>query len=171
MLHRAVPVRIDDVLIHAKDAQSYLKNLQQFFGILRERKLKLNARKCQLFTKQVRWRGMLIDGEGVEHDPERLSTLRVMPLPPTGAALQHFLCALNWLRDSVVDCARTVAPLTTELEHVMAERGRRMSQLSGAKVDWSKDEVVAFRNVLNMIGRCLGGRVGDCGHSGPRMEA
>uniref|UniRef100_H3H4R4 Reverse transcriptase/retrotransposon-derived protein RNase H-like domain-containing protein n=1 Tax=Phytophthora ramorum TaxID=164328 RepID=H3H4R4_PHYRM len=95
----------------------------------------------------------VIDGAGVEHDPERLAALRQMPLPPTGAALQHFLCALNWLRDSMVDYARTTAPLQEKLEHVMQSRGRRKAQLSGAVVEWSKEEAETFRKTLEMIER------------------
>ncbi|OWZ17725.1 hypothetical protein PHMEG_0008294 [Phytophthora megakarya] len=67
-----------------------------------------------------------------------------MPLPPTGAALKHFLCALNWLRDSMVDYAWTVAPLQEKLEQAMRERGRRKFQLSGATLDWTDDDMSAM---------------------------
>lgn len=93
----------------------------------------------------------MIDGSGVEHDPERLATLRLMALPPTGAARQHFLCALNWLRDSMIDYARTVVPLTRKLEAVMVERGRRKGQLAGANLEWSSDEAVDYQRALSMI--------------------
>ncbi|OWZ07165.1 LOW QUALITY PROTEIN: hypothetical protein PHMEG_00020479 [Phytophthora megakarya] len=118
---------------------SYLDNLEKFFSILRQRRLELNAKKCNLFPKRVKWCGMLIDGEGVEYVSARLVVLRKMPLPPTGAALQHFLCALNWLRDSMM------------LEKVMRERERRKPPLSGATVEWSADEQVAFRRILAMV--------------------
>eukprot|EP00644_Phytophthora_capsici_P012504 jgi/Phyca11/122030/e_gw1.46.463.1 len=91
LLFRSVLVWIDDVLLYAQSAGAFLENLERFFTILRQRKLKLNAKKCKLFAKRVKWCGKLIDGEGVAHDPERLAALRQMPLPPTGAALQHFL--------------------------------------------------------------------------------
>lgn len=53
MLHRAALVWIDNVLLHAHDARAYLRNLEDFFVILRTRRLKLNARKCALFAKRV----------------------------------------------------------------------------------------------------------------------
>eukprot|EP00644_Phytophthora_capsici_P012184 jgi/Phyca11/119395/e_gw1.38.469.1 len=153
LLFRSVLVWIDDVLLFAHTAGAYLENLEKFLAILRERRLKLNARKCKLFAKRVKWCGKLIDGTGVEHDPERLAALQQMPLPPTGAALQHFLCALNWLRDSMVDYARTTAPLQEKLEHVMQTRGRRKAQLSGATLEWNDEESEAFRKTLEMIER------------------
>ncbi|KAE8978399.1 hypothetical protein PR001_g24855 [Phytophthora rubi] len=153
LLFRSVFVWIDDVLLYARTAGEYLENLSAFFAILRQRKLKLNARKCKLFAKRVKWCGKVIDGEGVEHDPERLAALQQMPLLPTGAALQHFLCALNWLRDSMVDYARTTAPLQEKLERVMQSRGCRKAQLSGAILEWSDDEADAFRKTLEMVER------------------
>uniref|UniRef100_H3H0K0 Reverse transcriptase domain-containing protein n=1 Tax=Phytophthora ramorum TaxID=164328 RepID=H3H0K0_PHYRM len=153
LLFRNVLVWIDDVLLYACTAGAFLESLGKFFAILRQRKLKLNARKCKLFAKRVKWCGKVIDGAGVEHDPERLAALRQMPLPPTGAALQHFLCALNWLRDSMVDYARTTAPLQEKLERVMQSHGRRKAQLSGAVVEWSKEEAETFRKTLEMIER------------------
>lgn len=125
LLFRSVLVWIDDVLLYARSAGEFLENLEHFFSILRQRKPKLNTKKCKLFAKLVKWCGELIDGEDVAHDPERLAALRQMPVPPTEAALQHFPCALNWLRDSMVDNARTTAPLHEKLEQVMRARGRR----------------------------------------------
>eukprot|EP00644_Phytophthora_capsici_P017848 jgi/Phyca11/126311/e_gw1.62.258.1 len=152
-LFQSVLVWIDGVLVFSKTADAYLDNLKRFFAILRSHKLKLNAKKCKLFAKRVKWCGKLLDGEGVEHDPNRLAALRQMPLPPTGAALQHFLCALNWLRDSMVDYARITTPLQEKLEEVMRMGGRRKAQLTGASLEWNSAEVGAFRETLAMIER------------------
>ncbi|KAG3097848.1 hypothetical protein PI124_g16272 [Phytophthora idaei] len=73
LLFRSVLVWIDDVFPYARSAGDFLENLENFFSILRQRKLKLNAKEVKLFAKRVKWCGKLIDGEGVEHDPERLA--------------------------------------------------------------------------------------------------
>jgi hypothetical protein len=99
----------------------------------------------------VIWCGKLVDGEGFQYDPARLEALRGMPLPPTAAALQGFLCAINWLRESMVDYARLAGPLQEKLEKVMAARGRRKTQLAGVDLPWSKDEEAAFKVVLSML--------------------
>lgn len=96
---------------------------------------------------------MVIDGESVEHDSERLAALQQMPLPPTGTVLYHFLYALNWLRDSMVDYAHTTAPLQEKLERVIQSHGRRKAQLSRGILEWSDDEANAFRNTLEMVER------------------
>jgi transposase InsO family protein len=150
-LFDSVLVWIDDVLLFARDAADFVERLRVFFEILRRRNLKLNAKKCKIYAPKVIWCGKVIDGEGIEHDPARLAVLREMPLPPTAAALQHFLCAVNWLRESMVDYARTVGPLQAKLEKVMAKRGRKKKQLSGVILEWNKDDEAAFQVMLKLL--------------------
>ncbi|TDH66776.1 hypothetical protein CCR75_003351 [Bremia lactucae] len=119
--------------LFAKGPDEYLERLRQFFEILRNRRLKLNLRTCSFFIQWVIWCGKLIDETGIQYSPERLKTLQHMPQPPTGAALQNVQCAVNWLRDYMVDYARIVQPLQSKLEFVMSKRGRKKTQL--AEVD------------------------------------
>ncbi|OWY94650.1 Retroelement [Phytophthora megakarya] len=111
MLYHSLLVWVDDLLLFAKNAEEYLCKLRELFVVLRARRLKLNAKKCTLFSTSVVWCGKVIDGSGIQHSPDRLKALTDMQLPPTAAALQQFLCAANWLRDSMVDYARVVGPL------------------------------------------------------------
>ncbi|GMF16394.1 unnamed protein product [Phytophthora lilii] len=131
MLYTAVLIWIDGILLYARSKDEYLEKLEQFFVILRERGFKLNALKCRLFARSVRWCRNIVTGQEVKHDPSRLAALVDIELPPTAAALQQFLCAANWIRDTVVDFARVFAPLQHKLEAVMATRGRRRQQLTG----------------------------------------
>jgi transposase InsO family protein len=153
LLHVAVLIWIDDVILFAADAASYLQRLHQFLETLRVHNLKLNARKCTVFSREVVWCGRVISGQGIAHDPSRLAALRELQLPPTAADLQHFVCAMNWLHDSIVDFARLVEPLREKLEAVMAVRGRRKAQLRGALLTWSDDEILAFQTVLTATER------------------
>ncbi|KAE9042606.1 hypothetical protein PR002_g3826 [Phytophthora rubi] len=151
MLYDNLLVWIDDLLLFAKTPEEYLAKLREFFAVLRARRLKLNAKKCLLFSKQVTWCGKVVDGEGIRHSPERLEALVNLPLPPTAAALQQFLCAANWLRDSMVDYARTVHPLQAKLKDVMARRGRRKSQLAGVDLTWTDEDKDAFSAVVGLL--------------------
>lgn len=111
MLYRNLIVWIDDLLLFAASAEEFLHQLRCLFEVLRTRGLKLNANKCSLFSTRAEWCGRVFDGEGVTHSPRRIAALQEMQLPPTAAALQQFLCAANWLRESIVDFSRVVAPL------------------------------------------------------------
>eukprot|EP00644_Phytophthora_capsici_P019273 jgi/Phyca11/132444/e_gw1.167.22.1 len=153
MLYTAVLIWIDDILLFARSKDEYLNQLEKFFLILRERGLKLNALKCRLFARSVRWCGKIVTGQEVKHDPARLAALVEMELPPTAAALQQFLCAANWIRDTVVDFARVFSPLQHKLEAVMSTRGRRRQQLTGVDLTWTDKERVAFKSATAALAR------------------
>ncbi|POM60741.1 hypothetical protein PHPALM_30355 [Phytophthora palmivora] len=123
------PTRVpqDDLLLFARTAEHYLANLEQFFQVLRTRRLKLNAKKCVLFATKMTWCGKVVDGEGIQHSPERLKA------------------------DSLVDYARTIQPLQAKLEQVMARRGRRKSQLTGVDLEWPGDDAAAFKAAMDLI--------------------
>jgi hypothetical protein len=151
MLYDSVLVWIDDILLFANTPADFLKRLRVFFQILRDKDPKLNANKCKLFAPRVIWRGKLVDGEELEHDPARLAALREMPLPLTATVLQNFLRAVNWLRDSMVDYARVVRPLQGKLEDAMAERGRKKTQLAGVDLTWSDADEAAYKVVVSLL--------------------
>ncbi|ETK81445.1 hypothetical protein L915_13054 [Phytophthora nicotianae] len=136
MLYHNLLVWIDDLLLFAKYAREYHTNLRIFFETVRARRLRFNAKKCVLFE--------------TKHSPDRLQALTDVQLPPTPAAPQHFLCAANWLRDSMVDFARVDAPLHSKLEAVMSRRGRRKTQLAGVDLDWTPEVVAAYRAVVSL---------------------
>ncbi|KAJ0390981.1 hypothetical protein P43SY_012084 [Pythium insidiosum] len=115
--------QLRNILHEFKD--SYLGTLRVFFSTLREYNLKLSASKSQVYRQEVAWCGKLISGTTVRHDPERLSGLSNMPLPGTVQQLQHFLCAVGWLRDSHPDYVRVSLPLHTELDALLKLAGRR----------------------------------------------
>eukprot|EP00644_Phytophthora_capsici_P006058 jgi/Phyca11/97997/e_gw1.2.1300.1 len=146
-MYRSILVWIDDLLLFARGAEEYLTNLRAFFKVVHERRLKLNAKKCVLLDTKVVWCGKVINGTGAKHSPDRLAALTSMALPPTAAALQQFLCAANWLRESMVDYARVVGPLQSKLEAVMAQRGRRNAQLTGVELTWPADDKAGDRFV------------------------
>ncbi|POM71618.1 LOW QUALITY PROTEIN: Hypothetical protein PHPALM_11786 [Phytophthora palmivora] len=107
----------------AKTPGAFLKNLERFFSILRQRKLKLNVRKCKLFVRRVKW-----------------SCIAAFPL---------CLEQVTGLDDRFLQDSRP----SEKLERVMLKRGRRKSQLSGATLVWTESEREAFRVALEMMER------------------
>ena len=66
---------VNDLLVHAPDDQSLLTVLQTIFGLCRKFYLKLNAARCNLYSTQAFWCGMIYSETGVSHDPERALAL------------------------------------------------------------------------------------------------
>ncbi|KAF1328445.1 hypothetical protein FI667_g6871, partial [Globisporangium splendens] len=155
LLYHSLLVWIDDVIVYAANVTEFLQVLRKFFEILNEFNLKLNAMKSQLFQHQVKWCGKLISGDGVEHDPERISALQELPLPSTAADLQYFLCASNWMRDSIVDYASHAAPLQAKLDLALQGSGRRRTAGLRIPLVWTAEEEKCFNSVLLVIGNSV----------------
>ncbi|TYZ69491.1 hypothetical protein PybrP1_001835 [[Pythium] brassicae (nom. inval.)] len=126
MLYQSVLVWIDDVILFARSPAEFLTALRQFFSLLRESNLKLNAAKSTF----------------------RIDSLMKLPLPNTAADLQYLLCASNWLRDSIVDYARYAAPLQLKLEEATQGRGRKKAQLKNVTLTWNEEDRVAYEDLL-----------------------
>jgi hypothetical protein len=114
---------LDDLLLHAKSVPTLLGFLRDFFLLCRQHNLKLHPGKCVLFATEVRWCGRLISSAGVRFDPRRAQGLLDLPAPTTGADLQQFVCALNWMRTSIPSFATLIAPLQILLESVYQAAG------------------------------------------------
>jgi len=63
-------VYLDDVIVFGKSFED-TKNLRQIFFRFREVNLKINPKKCNLFSRQVNYLGRIVSAEGVSTDPEK----------------------------------------------------------------------------------------------------
>lgn len=109
-LHKHLLIWIDDLLLFAGDIDTYLAKMKRLFELLDFFGFKLSVSKSSLFECEVKWRRKLITVKGV-HDSERVRALRELPYPKSAGKLQQFLCATNWMRESLVDYTRNVRPL------------------------------------------------------------
>jgi RNase H-like domain found in reverse transcriptase/Reverse transcriptase (RNA-dependent DNA polymerase)/Integrase core domain/Integrase zinc binding domain/Chromo (CHRromatin Organisation MOdifier) domain len=125
---------LDDLLLHSSTEVDLLQTLREFFTICLAKNIKLHPDKCCLFALTLRWCGRLISAEGVNFDPRRVQGLRDMPPPQTGADLQQFVCALNWMRTAIPMFSTLIAPLQDLLEHVYAYAGSKRTRTAAAKV-------------------------------------
>ena len=65
-------VYIDDIIIFSETVEEHREQLETVFSRLKEARLKLKPKKCNLFRKRVRYLGHLVSEAGIETDPERL---------------------------------------------------------------------------------------------------
>lgn len=102
--------------------------------------LKLSVLKSCLFQTSVKWCERITDGNGVRHDPERIKTLQQLPHPQIDEEIQQFLCAVNWLRDSLIGCAYNARPLQACLNRALSNHKRSKRVAAGIKIDLIADE-------------------------------
>ncbi|KAF0729042.1 hypothetical protein Ae201684P_003654 [Aphanomyces euteiches] len=111
LLNKHLLVWIDDILVYADDPDEYTAVLDKFFDLVHKYGFKLSPTKTKLYTKQVKWCGRYLSEAGVKQDPERIEALCAIPGPTNAGDLQQFICATNWLRESITEYAQTINPL------------------------------------------------------------
>jgi transposase InsO family protein len=139
---------LDDVLLHHSTVEGLLDAVRQFLLLCVKLNLKLHPAKSVFFATSVRWCGRLISAEGIRYDPRRLEGLLQMEPPTSGAHLQQFICALQWVRHGIPQFARLVQPLQEFMERVCEHAGKRtaraVARVQLSALGWDNSERAAF---------------------------
>ncbi|KAE9116123.1 hypothetical protein PF010_g9072 [Phytophthora fragariae] len=82
-----------------------------------------------------------------------------MQLPQTGADLQQFHCASNWMRQSIPEYTRISAVLYDALERAAKVSGSRKKKILGkinlVDVAWGAQETAGFEDVRQALLRMV----------------
>ncbi|GMF38610.1 unnamed protein product [Phytophthora fragariaefolia] len=151
LLYEHLLIWIDDLLLYAADIEVSLQKLSELFSLLNEFGLKLSVQKFSLYQTEVKWCGRWVDQHGIRHDPGRIDTLRSLSYPTTAGKLQQFVCAINWMRDSIIDFSRQVAPLQHRLDEALANTKRTRRVAAGISIELNDEEKTAFDQVKEML--------------------
>ncbi len=114
---------LDDALGTAEAVDGLLTLLAGILGRCSRYNMKLNPKKYDLYTTDVVWCGKKISVAGVTHVPVRLQGLQDMPTPVTGRDLQQWVCALNWMRQSLPKFNELVEDLDSVLQQLYKAAG------------------------------------------------
>jgi hypothetical protein len=140
---------LDDLLGHATAETNLLTLLASVFAKCAEFGLKLHPSKCSFFLVSAKWCGKMISAAGIAHCPERVAGLVALQAPQTAADLQQLLCAMNWMRQSLPNYNKLVAPLMALLEQACAlSKGRKKTQLVKIPLEtagWSNEHDVCLQ--------------------------
>ncbi|GMF47322.1 unnamed protein product [Phytophthora fragariaefolia] len=145
------PARVDDAILFVPTVHEFVGVLRQFFSLVAKALLKLNMAKCSLYTTEVKWCGRLISGSGIRHDPDRVDALSTLPVPATVAELKYFVCATNWLQNSLPDFARYGCPLQAKLVAEKKHVGGRSRNALNAATLWTAEEQNAYSAMLALV--------------------
>ena len=130
---------IDDILTHSATCQGLLESLSHCFRCCRNHKIRLSARKCDLFLESVTWCGRQISSKGIGYDPQYIQGLIDLDFPETVGDLQQYICSLNWMRSTIPHYNREMEPLQNCLKDIVS------------KIGSNKKKVLARRQLSNYI--------------------
>ena len=104
---------LDDIIIFSQDEFQHLEHLEIVFSCLREAGLKMKRSKCDFFKSEIHYLGHLISPEGISPLPNKLDSIKHMPVPNSAKEIKQFLGLTGYYRKFVPRFADISRPLTT----------------------------------------------------------
>jgi len=104
-------VYLDDVIIFGKTFEEMIQNLKKVLSRLREVNLKVNPKKCILFSQKVKYLGHIISSEGISTDSEKINAVNNWPIPQNKKHLRSFLGLCSYYRKFVKGFSILAKPL------------------------------------------------------------
>lgn len=104
-------VYLDDIIIFGKTFSEIINNLRNVFLRLREARLKVNPKKCNLLDTKVKYLGHVVSEEGITTDPEKISAVKNWPTPKSKKQIRNFLGFCSYYRTFVKGFSFLTKPL------------------------------------------------------------
>jgi hypothetical protein len=146
---------LDDIVAGYHSEEAYLDALAEVFARCAAHNVYLNPRKCELHRTSVEWTGRVIDHDGWRFNDGYLTGLANMPEPTSAGDLLQWLASANWIRGSIPEYAKLVAPLQALLNDAL--RGLPDRRKSTAKkvaltdAGWTDEHSRAYRDLKRAI--------------------
>lgn len=96
-------IYVDDMIIHAATQDEFLSLLNKVFERLSEHDIRVKKDKCQIGLTQVKFLGHLVDGNGIQIDPDRKVAIEKMSKPTNVEELRTFLGVCGYVRPFIQD--------------------------------------------------------------------
>lgn len=135
---RTCLVYLDDIIIMGKDFDDHLKNLEEVFERLEAAGLKLSAKKCSLFQREVKYLGHKVTSEGIHTDEDKIKAVKNWPRPTNLHELRSFLGLCTYYRRFVPGFANVAGSL-----HELTQKNR--------KFEWSGAQETAFQKLKELL--------------------
>ena len=102
---------LDDIIIF-RNEEDHLRHLEEVFRRLRQAGLKMKHSKCDFFKSEIHHLGHLISAHGISPLPDKLETIKNMPMPKDAKEIKQFLGLTGYYRKFVPRFADISRPLT-----------------------------------------------------------
>ena len=106
-------IYLDDIIIFSQDELQHLEHLEIVLSCLREAGLKMKHSKCDFFKSEIHYLGHLISPEGISLLPNKLDSIKHMPVPNSAKEIKQFLGLTGYYRKFVPRFADISRPLPT----------------------------------------------------------
>ena len=143
-----VVVYLDDILVFSRNEEEHAAHLRIMLSILREGKFYAKLSKCSFFQASTRFLGYVVDQEGIQMDPDKVSAIRDWPLPTNVSELRSFLGLCNHYKRFIEGYSIKIAPLN-ELTKASVPHDLSSTTAALQAFDWLK-EVFSRRHLCSL---------------------
>lgn len=91
LLWRISVLYVDNIFVHSRDFETHIQNLGLVLDRLQEAYLKLEAKKCIFFKKEVNFPGHVVSHEGIKTDLSKITVVKEWKLARNVYKLRSFL--------------------------------------------------------------------------------
>lgn len=106
---------IDDVLVYGRDLEQHDQRLAEVLRRLEQAGVKLNDQKCEFRVPSVKFLGVVVDGDGISPDPDKLRAIRELPPPTDVAGVRRLLGMVNHIGRFLPHLSDVTAPIRSLL--------------------------------------------------------
>lgn len=131
-------VFIDDICIATKTWEEHLSMLESVFKLIIQANLKISVNKCVFGASSVRFLGHEISESGMKQDPDKLRSLRELPVPKDAKEVKRALGMFSYYRKFVPSFAMIVEPLT------------KLTR-KGVEFTWGSEQQEAYAKVIQKL--------------------
>ena len=157
---------LDDVIIFSKTFDEHVENVRTVLRRLRSHGIKLKAKKCRLFEKEVNYLGRIVSADGYRVDSS--NTKAVLTLketkPKTVGDVRKLLGLLGYYRRYIQDFSRIAQPLfkllkTPEINGSRSptgasrrgQKGNGTQSQSNLAVNWTQEHQGVLQRLLDCL--------------------
>ena len=102
---------IDDILVHGSTQEEHDQRLKAVLECIKKAGVTLNREKCEFSKSSVRFLGQLVDGTGIQPDPDKVKAIQKMKEPTSTTEVRRFLGMANQMSKFTAELAEIAKPL------------------------------------------------------------
>ena len=106
-----VHVYLDDIFVYSDTIEEHERHLDLVFNRLRENKMYLSRKKCDLYSKRMDCLGHIIDDDGLHADGDKMAKIRAWRTPRDFGDVQRFLGLVTYLAPFMPNVSAYTGPL------------------------------------------------------------
>src|SRR5579863_10557988 len=111
ILRDFVVIYLDNLNVFSRNFNEHLKHLREVFKRLRNAGLKLKAKKCQFFKKELAFLGHIVGEDSVKLDLDKVTAVQKQLVPTNLLELRQFLGLASYYRKFIQGFGEIAVPL------------------------------------------------------------